>query len=98
MDLLIAATAHAHGASVYTRNTADLASLEDLVDLGAARIDGRIYCQRPTDQWIRDVRSVAAPPAVTASQSAVDRLPPSHVIAGHVGVPQPLMFKVVIEV
>jgi predicted nucleic acid-binding protein len=31
MDLLIAATAHAHGATVYTRNTADLAGLEDLV-------------------------------------------------------------------
>jgi hypothetical protein len=31
MDLLIAATAHAHGASVYTRNAADLAGLEDLV-------------------------------------------------------------------
>jgi hypothetical protein len=30
-DLLIAATAHAHGASVYTRNAADLAGLEDLV-------------------------------------------------------------------
>jgi toxin FitB len=31
MDLLIAATAHAHGATVYTRNAADLAGLEDLV-------------------------------------------------------------------
>jgi len=31
MDLLIAATAHAHGARVYTRNPADLAGLEDLV-------------------------------------------------------------------
>lgn len=31
MDLLIAATAHAHGANVYTRNPGDLAGLEDLV-------------------------------------------------------------------
>jgi len=30
-DLLIAATAHAHGAAIYTRNAADLAGLEDLV-------------------------------------------------------------------
>lgn len=35
MDLLIAATAHAHGASVYTRNAADLAGLEDLVTIVA---------------------------------------------------------------
>ncbi|CAO5227239.1 type II toxin-antitoxin system VapC family toxin [Frankia sp. AgKG'84/4] len=33
MDLLIAATAHAHEASVYTRNAADLTGLEDLVDI-----------------------------------------------------------------
>lgn len=31
MDLLIAATAHAHGAAVYTRNADDLAGIEDLV-------------------------------------------------------------------
>jgi hypothetical protein len=31
MDLLIAATAHAHGADLYTRNTEDLAGLEDLI-------------------------------------------------------------------
>jgi predicted nucleic acid-binding protein len=31
MDLLIAATAHAHDASVYTRNPDDLAGLEDLI-------------------------------------------------------------------
>jgi predicted nucleic acid-binding protein len=31
MDLLIAATAHAHGATIYTRNRADLAGIEDLV-------------------------------------------------------------------
>jgi predicted nucleic acid-binding protein len=31
MDLLIAATAHAHGASVYTRNPDDLAGLDDLI-------------------------------------------------------------------
>jgi len=31
MDLLIAATAHAHGAVVFTRNAGDLAGLEDLV-------------------------------------------------------------------
>jgi predicted nucleic acid-binding protein len=30
-DLLIAATAHAHNATVYTRNPNDLAGLEDLV-------------------------------------------------------------------
>ena len=33
MDLLIAATAHAHGARLYTRNAADLVGLEHLVDL-----------------------------------------------------------------
>ncbi|MBL4686268.1 MAG: type II toxin-antitoxin system VapC family toxin [Nannocystaceae bacterium] len=32
-DLLIAATAHAHGARLYTRNAADLIGLEDLVDI-----------------------------------------------------------------
>jgi toxin FitB len=31
MDLLIAATAHAHNATVYTRNPGDLAGLDDLV-------------------------------------------------------------------
>lgn len=35
MDLLIAATAHAHDARVYTRNAADLAGLEHLVDIVA---------------------------------------------------------------
>lgn len=33
MDLLIAATAHAHDASVYTRNAADFAGLEDLLTI-----------------------------------------------------------------
>ena len=33
MDLLIAATAHAHGARLYTRNIDDFAGLEDLVDI-----------------------------------------------------------------
>ncbi|MCM3885527.1 hypothetical protein [Frankia sp. R82] len=33
MDLLIAATAHAHGASVYTRSAAGLAGLEDLITI-----------------------------------------------------------------
>lgn len=33
MDLLIAATAHAHEATIYTRNAADLAGLEDLVTI-----------------------------------------------------------------
>ncbi len=33
MDLLIAATAHAHGGRVYTRNAADLAGLEGLVEV-----------------------------------------------------------------
>jgi toxin FitB len=33
MDLLIAATAHAHDATIYTRNAADLAGLEDLVTI-----------------------------------------------------------------
>jgi predicted nucleic acid-binding protein len=32
-DLLIAATAHAHGARLYTRNAADLLGLEDLIDV-----------------------------------------------------------------
>ena len=35
MDLLIAATAHAHGATVYTRNADDLAGLDGLVDVVA---------------------------------------------------------------
>lgn len=33
MDLLIAATAHAHDAKVYTRNADDLAGLEDLIEI-----------------------------------------------------------------
>jgi hypothetical protein len=33
MDLLIAATAHAHGARLYTRNAADLVGIEHLVDV-----------------------------------------------------------------
>ena len=33
MDLLIAATAHAHGARLYTRNAADLVGLEDLIEI-----------------------------------------------------------------
>ncbi|MGK2318132.1 type II toxin-antitoxin system VapC family toxin [Gordonia rhizosphera] len=33
MDLLIAATAHAHSARLYTRNAADFVGLEDLVDV-----------------------------------------------------------------
>lgn len=33
MDLLIAATAHAHGATIYTRNAEDLAGLEDLITI-----------------------------------------------------------------
>ncbi|HSV37493.1 MAG TPA: type II toxin-antitoxin system VapC family toxin [Nocardioidaceae bacterium] len=33
MDLLIAATAHAHGAHLYTRNPGDLAGLEDLITI-----------------------------------------------------------------
>ncbi|WP_432049421.1 PIN domain-containing protein [Verrucosispora sp. NA02020] len=33
MDLLIAATAHAHDAAVYTRNAEDLAGLEDLITI-----------------------------------------------------------------
>jgi predicted nucleic acid-binding protein len=33
MDLLIAATAHAHGARLYTRNAADLVGIEDLVEI-----------------------------------------------------------------
>jgi predicted nucleic acid-binding protein len=32
-DLLIAATAHAHGARLYTSNAADFAGLETLVDI-----------------------------------------------------------------
>ncbi len=35
MDLLIAATAHAHDARLYTRNIDDFAGLEDLVDIMA---------------------------------------------------------------
>ncbi len=33
MDLLIAATAHAHSARLYTRNAIDLAGVEHLIDL-----------------------------------------------------------------
>lgn len=33
MDLLIAATAHAHGARLYTRNAADLTGLGHLIDI-----------------------------------------------------------------
>jgi predicted nucleic acid-binding protein len=36
MDLLIAATAHAHGARLYTRNAGDLAGLEGLIDIAVA--------------------------------------------------------------
>jgi toxin FitB len=32
-DLLIAATAHAHGARLYTRNAEDLVGLDDLVEI-----------------------------------------------------------------
>lgn len=35
MDLLIAATAHAHDATLYTRNVVDFAGLESLVDVVA---------------------------------------------------------------
>lgn len=35
IDLLIAATAHAHGASLYTRNPDDFAGLESLIDVRA---------------------------------------------------------------
>jgi hypothetical protein len=35
MDLLIAATAHAHDATIYTRNAADLAGLQDLVTIAS---------------------------------------------------------------
>ena len=33
MDLLIAATAHAHDAALYTRNPGDFGGLEDLIDV-----------------------------------------------------------------
>jgi len=33
MDLLIAATAHAHGARLYTRNAADLVGIEHLIEI-----------------------------------------------------------------
>jgi predicted nucleic acid-binding protein len=36
MDLLIAATAHAHSARLYTRNATDFVGLEDLVEIVAA--------------------------------------------------------------
>jgi toxin FitB len=35
IDLLIAATAHAHSARLYTRNAADLVGVEDLVEIVA---------------------------------------------------------------
>ena len=33
MDHLVATTAHAHGARLYTRNSSDLAGIEDLVEI-----------------------------------------------------------------
>jgi toxin FitB len=33
MDLLIAATAHAHGARLYTKNASDLVGIETLVEI-----------------------------------------------------------------
>ena len=36
MDLLIASTAHAHEARLYTRNPSDLIGLEDLLDIAVA--------------------------------------------------------------
>lgn len=36
MDLLIAATAHAHGAALYTRNPGDFVGLESFIDLRTA--------------------------------------------------------------
>lgn len=35
MDLLIAATAHAHGARLYTRNAADLTGIAEMIDVVA---------------------------------------------------------------
>ena len=35
MDLLIAATAHAHSARLYTRNPSDLTGIEDLLEIVA---------------------------------------------------------------
>ena len=35
MDLLIAATAHAHGARLYTRNARDLGAIEHLIEIVA---------------------------------------------------------------
>ena len=35
MDLLIAATAHAHDARLYTRNAADLVGIDHLIDVAA---------------------------------------------------------------
>lgn len=35
LDLLIAATAHAHGARLYTRNIDDFTGLENLIDIAA---------------------------------------------------------------
>lgn len=35
LDLLIAATAHAHSARLYTRNAADLHGLENLIDIAS---------------------------------------------------------------
>lgn len=39
MDLLIAATAHAHQAALYTRNAEDLHGLEDLLDIRSVGAD-----------------------------------------------------------
>jgi len=36
MDLLIAATAHAHNATIYTRNPGDLSGLEDMISIERA--------------------------------------------------------------
>jgi hypothetical protein len=45
MDLLIAATAHAHAAGLYTRNVDDLRGLEDLVDIIAVCNGNGTYAQ-----------------------------------------------------
>jgi predicted nucleic acid-binding protein len=36
MDLVIAATAHAHNATIYTRNPDDLTGLDDLITIAPA--------------------------------------------------------------
>lgn len=46
MDLLIAATAYAHGARLYTCNPSDFLGLADFIDVGG--LTSRLACRAPS--------------------------------------------------